>query len=247
MAQNVGSTTKLAEQVAARIKDRVVELGWPVGQMIATEAELLETFKVSRATLREAIRLVEHHRVALMRRGTGGGLVVTEPDVSSVSRAINIYLERSGVDEVHLFDARATLELSAVDGATVNITEDGIAQLREMLAGEAEHIRELEEGVGAARGPVHDVHHAIARMSGNPAVSLFVESLIEMTTTHATSEFAGDRQIEATRELHRAHVKIVDAIVSGDAALAKHRMLRHLNAMRSWIDLGPRVQERPSA
>ena len=79
----------------------------------------------------------------------------------------------------------------------------------------------------------------IAKLSGNPAVTLFIESLTEMTITHATSEFVDIRKIEATRDLHHAHERIVEALISGDAPLAKHRMLRHLTAMRSWIELAP--------
>lgn len=227
--------SKLAEQVAVRIKNRVVELGWPVGENIATEADLLKTYGVSRATLREAIRLLEHHNVVEMRRGTGGGLVVTEPEVSAVSGAINIYLERKGVDAVHLFDARSTLELRAVEAATLNLDEDGIRELRTMLEVELDQITCLEQGLDGAKAALHGVHHVIARLSGNPAIALFVESLIEMTTAHSSPEFSGHRQLEATRELHLAHGKIVEAIIAGDAALAQHRMLRHLTAMRGWM------------
>jgi DNA-binding FadR family transcriptional regulator len=88
---------------------------------------------------------------------------------------------------------------------------------------------------------VHDVHRVIARLSGNPLVALFVESLIEMTTTHAMTDLSGERKIDATYAMHLAHERIVDAMVAGDISLAKHRMLRHLTAERSWVDLSPRT------
>lgn len=227
---------KMAEQVARRIEERVAALGWPVGSVIGSEAQLLEEYGVSRAVLREAIRLVEHHNVAFMKRGPGGGLVVAEPDIQGVSTAVAIYLERQGVQAVHLFDARAALELQAVELAAKNLTEDGIAQLRDCLAAEEAHIRALALGQGPAKPQlVHGVHELMTRLSGNPATALFVESLIELTAGHASSEFAGDRQLDATRELHHAHEKIVEAVIAGDTALAQHRMLRHLSAMRDWL------------
>lgn len=56
-----------AEQIIAD----VIELGWPVAHVLGSEAELLERCGISRAALREAVRLVEHQRVARMRRGPG--------------------------------------------------------------------------------------------------------------------------------------------------------------------------------
>ena len=68
-----------ATVTAGRIVDDVVALGWPIGTVLGSESDLLERYGVSRAVFREAVRLVEHQQVASMRRGPGGGLVVSEP------------------------------------------------------------------------------------------------------------------------------------------------------------------------
>ena len=60
--------------------------------------------------LREAVRLVEHHRVALMRRGPNGGLLICEPDAAPATQAIIIYLEYLGTTIGDLLDARLLLE-----------------------------------------------------------------------------------------------------------------------------------------
>src|SRR5205809_51921 len=67
---------KLAAQVARRIEAEVVRRGWPVGESLGSEPELRTRHGVSRSVLREAVRLVEHHQVARMRRGPNGGLFV---------------------------------------------------------------------------------------------------------------------------------------------------------------------------
>ena len=51
---------------------------------------------MSRSVLREAVRLVEHHQVARMRRGPNGGLLICEPDAGPATRAVVIYLEYLG-------------------------------------------------------------------------------------------------------------------------------------------------------
>jgi DNA-binding FadR family transcriptional regulator len=65
---------KLAEALAARIERTIASRKWPVGAVLGSEESLLAKFRVSRAVLREAVRILEHHRTATMRRGPGGGL-----------------------------------------------------------------------------------------------------------------------------------------------------------------------------
>ena len=57
----------------------------------------------ARAVFREAVRLLEQDGVAQMRRGPGGGLVVTAPRASSVARAAALHLQffGAGADGTH--------------------------------------------------------------------------------------------------------------------------------------------------
>jgi Bacterial regulatory proteins, gntR family len=54
-----GPTKKLAEQTSEKIEMRIIEMDWPVGKVIGSEADLLAEYNVSCAALREAIRLLE--------------------------------------------------------------------------------------------------------------------------------------------------------------------------------------------
>src|ERR1700685_999462 len=100
------SNAKRAAQVADLIIEDVMALGWPVGEVLGSEADLLERYQVSRAVFREAVRLVEHQQVARTRRGPGGGLVITEPTVGAVSDAVVLYLPRVEAPLEELFEAR---------------------------------------------------------------------------------------------------------------------------------------------
>ena len=96
--------------MARQIVDDVIAAGWPVGETIGSESELLERYGVSRAVLREAIRLVEHQQVARMRPGLGRGLVITEPNIDSIIDAVAFYLDRVDVGVDQVFGARIVLE-----------------------------------------------------------------------------------------------------------------------------------------
>src|SRR3954468_1140948 len=104
------SVGKLAAQVARHIEAEVVRRGWPVGASLGSEPELRARHGVSRSVLREAVRLVEHHQVARMRRGPNGGLFVVAPDAGPAARAMAIYLEYVGTSVEELVQARRLLE-----------------------------------------------------------------------------------------------------------------------------------------
>ena len=88
---------KGAEAVARNITQTIVAEGLQPGDLVGTEPELIEREGVSRALLREAVRLLEHHQIARMRRGPGGGLFVMAPSANAVTEVAAIYLARRGM------------------------------------------------------------------------------------------------------------------------------------------------------
>lgn len=216
---------KRAAQVAEDIERYIALEGWPVGRVIFSEPELMRRYQVSRAIVREAVRLLEQHTTARMRKGPGGGLVVCRPEPEPVADLVAIYLEYQNVTALQLFEARAALELAAIELAAERITEDGIARLRKALDSEltmsAEELRQHGQGI----------HLAIAEIADSPAFPLFVDILSSLVDKLSIS-----RRSEVNRaEVHHAHVKIVEALASGDTALASHRMRRHLEAVTNWL------------
>ena len=223
---------KTAEVLAEKIGLLVVERGWPVGEIVGSEAELMERYQVSRATLREAARLLEHDRVAAMRRGPGGGLIVTEPDESAVVRAAALYLDQAKVEGRDLFEARIALEMVAVRELADNLTEEKANRLWEVY--------ERESRFGTHLDPsVHNLHREIAVLSGNAALRLFIDVLTALTASQwlGVAAIFGSTEgrafpSETISEMHSVHAKIIEAIVVGNSGLAQHRMLVHLRAMR---------------
>lgn len=218
------SKRKLAAGIAEDIENYIIKHGWPVGEVIFSEAELMERYDASRAIIREAVRLLEQHTTAQMRRGPGGGLVVCEPDSGPVTNVVAVYLEYQGVTPPQLFEARVALELSAVELATARISEEGIQKLRAALDAE-QHLR-VEDLWQHTR----DIHVAIAEVADSPAFPLFVTVLAKLVDARATR--ASEVRAPA---IYHAHGAIVEAIIAGDAALARHRMRRHLEAITPWL------------
>ncbi|MEU6663372.1 FCD domain-containing protein [Streptomyces sp. NPDC046821] len=227
---------RLAETVAGLIEKDIMKEGWRTGAVLGSERDLIERYGVSRAVFREAVRLVEHHQMARMRRGPGGGLVVTEPDPGIVRDAARVFLRHAAVSRRQLFEARMALELAGVTTATEMLTERGIATLTDALDTEQEL---MDRGV--TLGHARNLHRVIAELAGNPAITLFVEVLAQLDEDMVQHEWESDEEPgqgrrDAAADSHAAHQAIVAAIVAGDAPLAQHRMRRHLQAIATLLE-----------
>jgi DNA-binding FadR family transcriptional regulator len=163
-----------------------------------------------------------------MRRGPGGGLVVTAPDETSVGAAVALYLEYLRVQPEMVGEARIAVEIACVELAARRISDSDVAGLRALV--DAEPAR-------AQAGDFIcfvDVHLAIGELSGNPVLSLFLKMLMSLLVARSTSESVRRAADDSSNfeDEHRDHVGIVEALASGDAALARLRMVRHLEDQR---------------
>jgi DNA-binding FadR family transcriptional regulator len=209
---------KKAEIVADQIEQTIVGQRWEPGELFGSEVELIARYGVSRAVFREAVRLLEHHGLAEMRRGLHGGLFIRQPDPAPVVKAMAVYLDFEKVEPRQLEDARLAIELFCAERVAARISEDEVGELRDYLTVEA-----------TLAGPVetprlYDFHVLVARLTANPALHLFVQTLTDLTQRQPALE----RSRLSIGDVHAAHVKIAEAIIARDGALARHRMMTHL-------------------
>ncbi len=218
-----GAPSKLAATTATRIVQDVVARGWPVGDVLGSEPELLERYGVSRAVFREAVRLVEHQQVARMRRGPGGGLVVTEPTVDAIIDAAVLYLHRVDARLDEVFAARLALEEIVTDVAPGRLDEHDLLRLRELVRDEA-------AGVFTDHRALHVL---LAAATGNPALELFIDILNRVSVLY----FSDRRALSSgtVADSRHAHARIVDAVIAGDSGLARRRMRKHLEAEAEFL------------
>ena len=235
--QHVGAGTdaerrsdKRASQIARRIEADIIRRGWPTGQSLGSERALQQRYRVSRSVLREAVRLVEHHQVARMRRGPNGGLLVCEPDAAPATHAIIIYLEYLGTTISDLLDARLLLEPLAASLAAEQIDESGIDRLRSVLRAE-------EHRTPGPSAPRDEFHAALAEQSKNPVLQLFIDILMRLTVRYAEGSRleSADDALEAIDRRRHEHADIVAAVTAGDSARAKTLSERHAESMTAWL------------
>jgi DNA-binding FadR family transcriptional regulator len=216
---------KRAESVARHITKHVVAAGLRPGQLVGTEPELMEREGVSRAVLREAVRLLEHHQIARMRRGPGGGLFVFEPSIAGVADVAAIYLARRGMSLANLAEVRTAVETVIAGLAAARIEAAGIAAVHEALEREAKTPAQERPDV------LHDLHATVAAAAGNRVLELIALVFIRLSRIYQIERLADGARARISAQARQAHERIGAAVAHGDQELASRLMSGHLDAL----------------
>jgi DNA-binding FadR family transcriptional regulator len=222
-----GRSDKRAEQTARQVFQDIARSGWNVGELLGSEAELMERYDVSRAVWREAVRVLEHHQIARMRRGPGGGFFVAEPGAEAVTEAIALQVDRLGIEPKHLFEVRTAIELIVLDRVLEHIDGHGEEMLNNALEAERNATRTDFMLIG------HDLHFVLAKISGNRVLELLTAVLLRLTRFHAAPPPGTTGPVPTQPTMH-VHSLIVEAIAAGNLGLARGRMKKHLDALTRW-------------
>lgn len=236
--KDAARTRKLGEVIAYAIKRDIAERGWPVGELLGNQAELMRRYGVSRSTLREAVRQVERHGIAHMRRGVGGGLVIQQPARDSVVLAVASYLELVAVSLSELFEAREVIESLMIGLICERVTDADLRRLRTMLD---ELLAAPSDDVDQEAARHLALRSTITALSRNAALSLLLEALYRVTSDMLTVAPQHPRVKELIRESRREKTELVEAIIAGDEVLA-HLALR-TSLLRSREQAAQRLQQ----
>lgn len=200
---------KLSTLVADVITDTILSDGLRPGARLPSEREMLSTLGVGRATLREALRLLEAEGLISVRTGPQGGPVVEHPDVGRLTRMLLLLLITSGATLRQVYETRFALDPAVARLAAEHVTPEHIEALRASIARMDANIEEEPEFL------VENTrfHRAIAEAAGNPVMLAFLLSILDVIDGSAV----GIRySVRARRTVVDIHTRLADAIESGD-------------------------------
>ena len=224
---NIRRTEKISEVIAREIvKD---SRGLPPGTMLPSEAKLLDKYQVGRASLREALRLLEVQGLIVIRPGPGGGPMIAEADSVHFGRMASLYFHLSDATYRDTLDARLILE-PVVAGI---IARD---QDPEQIAALARYLElASDEGPDDTRAFAEEersleFHAMLMSMSGNPVITLLVRSLQDLMIDRWAASPTSASEFGHAQEVHAL---IVRAIIDGQSAQAERLMREHI---KEFID-----------
>ncbi|MGV6805049.1 MAG: FadR/GntR family transcriptional regulator [Ruegeria sp.] len=207
-------STDLSAQIAQAIRDAIVSGELIVDERLPSEAELSEQFKVSRPTVREALKRLAAQSLIRTQRGASGGAFVNRlsfPDAYSQQITTStLLLSMNEVSFDTACEARYALERACAPLSAQRRTADQLATMR------AEIFRQAQPGLTDEAFCASDVafHRALVDGADNPVLSYqlagaveAMQPLMNMITFTARSR----------EEIIRLHSKIADALEAQDA------------------------------
>jgi len=223
-------TVKLTEAVARLIVDDIVRRDLPAGAALPTEADMAVQYDVSRATVREALRILETNGLVLVRAGRYGGPQVGAADPVAFGRSLTWFLQLRRTHFWEVLEARVIVEPLMASLAAQRRSPS----TREELTAAVDAHRALDPGDHAAYlAATQDFHGLIAGISGNGVLDLFGRALKEIYTERAIAEI---RPADRHQEVLEEHERVVEAILAGDADLAERTMREHMQELAKGFE-----------
>jgi DNA-binding FadR family transcriptional regulator len=213
-------SAKIPELLAREIVHDIASRGLKPGAMLPPESLMLKQYRIGRASLREALRILEIYGMIVIRPGLGGGPVVAPLGSVDFGRTATFYFHVTGGTLRELMQARLLLE--PVSARLAAETRD--PELLEALNEVIEEGRAVPVDDEHAWLPVANKFHGIiAGMTGNRVLDMLVRSLRDISAVRTASLVYPERD-----EARRDHEAIAREIMAGRGARAERLMRQHM-------------------
>jgi len=216
---------KVPEIVARRILGDIVQQRLEVGDRLPSEAAMLAQFGVGRASLREALRILETNGIIRIKPGPQGGPVVTEPSAADYGQTTTLYLHRAGAVFGELLEARTAIEPMMARMAAERLIDESATRIRDA---QAHGWAALEGSPKEWSAASEEFHSVVAGATGNRVLDLFASGLVAIERHRVAPLFT---DLDDRKKTLRVHDRIAEAVLSGDGAKSEDLTRRHLLAL----------------
>ncbi|HSV80242.1 MAG TPA: GntR family transcriptional regulator [Ramlibacter sp.] len=209
---------KVSDMVALEIIRNIVAQGLRPGDRLPLESQMMEQHRVSRASLREALRLLEVQGLIHTRPGPNGGTVVGQVHVSSLARTVTMHMHLLGATYDELLAAWTLTESMLAQLAASNpdraLVEKLMTPYLEPVPGDTHAVSE---------GP--QFHDLIGVLANNRILSFVLRIPAAIVTEHIFNTVQRDALEPG---IVHDHARIAAAIISGNAQKAYWSMHEHV-------------------
>jgi DNA-binding FadR family transcriptional regulator len=222
--------TKVYEDIARDLRGLILRGELAPGERLPPEIDLAEQFGVSRATVREALRLCAGQDLIQTAEGSSGGSFVARPNGGRVSESLrsglDLLMEAREVSVDDLLEMRLLLEVPAARLAAIRRSGDDV----ERLAG-ASPIELVELSATDQFSHNEEFHSILLETSGNRMLPISARPIFAVLQRNM-------RRSELDPEFHRTinehHRSITAAIAAGDPTASELAMIDHLEFLRPY-------------
>lgn len=215
---------QIIERITCLIQDGMLV----PGGSLPGERMLAEKLKVSRPSVRQALRALSLLGVLDIQPGVG--TFVRSEASKLLTNPLKFMRLIEKIEDIELLEARETIEPELARLAAIRASENDLEIMRAMLEQARGYLRAPREYLRCE----FEFHKAIWNASGNRVMAAM------MTSVTGLLQGLREKTVLLFKDLNESledHVRIMEAIESGDPNRAKEAMVTHLK------DLKNRVQE----
>ena len=218
MFQAASRTHKISDQIIEQIRNAILSGRFKPGDKVASEKELMSEFGVSKATLREALRVLEGMGLVEIKKGITGGVFIAEVDMKTTIHGIINFLHFKTVSIKDITMIRFLLEPPVAQIAALRIQPEDIVRLESMIKEDpATPHTIVSREIG--------FHRYLVRMTENPILILVMDFIDNILND---IKFQLDLGNEFYHKVAEAHQAILDCLKQKDGIGARREIVHDL-------------------
>jgi GntR family transcriptional regulator, transcriptional repressor for pyruvate dehydrogenase complex len=213
---------KRSEQIARVILQDAEREELAPGDPLALEPQMAALYESGRASIREALRILEVYGLVVIEKGRGNGPRLERLKARSVAATLRLYLQVRHATYGDVMDARMAIDPQLARRAAERALREEKKQLRSQL----QLIRECDDYTEIG-GLVHHFSALVGTTSHNPCLALLSQGLSDIQSWHTHWWFEDADYWEPERKRLNA---LMSAIEQSDADQAESIVRKRIAA-----------------
>lgn len=210
----------LVSQSVATIEDWIKSGKYENMSLLPSEGDLSLQMEVSRATIRDAIRILEVRGYVVRIHGVG--VKVNDRSTEVAISSLSDMILRNDISFNDLLEIRKLMEPKAAELATIHATTSDLEALENCIVkmeGESSNTKVYQEND-------YGFHEILAKASGNQLLYTIVSSYSALLIRQIDEADSYEIELESEHHFHR---EIYNRIIKKDSEGAKEQMMIHLD------------------
>jgi GntR family transcriptional repressor for pyruvate dehydrogenase complex len=219
--------TRVAEEIADRIRLLILDGAFPAGQPLPGERLLAARFGVSRGSVRDALRTLETIGLIVTRHGQG--TFPQELDVNRLVAPLATVLSYRFDLQDELMDVRRMFEPAVARVAATRVTDEDLADLQRILDAQRSKLKTGRSAIAEDTA----FHDALARATRNRVAVSIMATLNDLLVESRTLTL---KQKGRPRRSILGHEAVVAALRQRDPDAAANAMREHIDQIADLLE-----------